>query len=140
MRNEKLNWECWYWERMGFKGVVGSFITHLVEMLIFYSFGAFIFCLELTALGYRWRIVLIVVDNAWGLGKLKLIEWTCHGVWLLSEYINFMYWLIMYTTYVYIYIYICCFVWTVYWKKGDGPLNQTFYWKKRDRHLNQLMV
>ena len=48
----------------GIKGVVGSFITHLVEMLIFYPFGAFIFCLEITALGYRWRIVLIVVDNA----------------------------------------------------------------------------
>ena len=25
---------------------------------------AFIICLEITALGYRWRIVLIVVDNA----------------------------------------------------------------------------
>ena len=53
---------------MGLKGVVGSFITHLVEMLIFYPFGAFIFCLEITALGYRWRIVVIVVDIACGLG------------------------------------------------------------------------
>ena len=37
----------------GLRGVVGLFIAHLVEMLIFYPFGAFIFCLEITALGYR---------------------------------------------------------------------------------------
>ena len=49
---------------MGLKGVVELFIAHLVEMLILYSFCAFIFYLEITALGYRWRIVLIVVDNA----------------------------------------------------------------------------
>ena len=80
---------------MGLKGVVELFIAHLVEMLILYSFCAFIFCLEITALGYRWRIVLIVVDNAWWLGKLKLITRMCHWVWRLKEYINFMYWLMM---------------------------------------------
>ena len=56
--------KCWNWECMGLKGVVGLFIAHLIEMLIYYPFCAFIFCLEITALGYRWRIVLIVVDNA----------------------------------------------------------------------------
>ena len=78
---------------MGLKGVVGLFITHWIEMLIYYPFCAFISCLEITALGYRWRIVLIVVDNAWWLGKLKLINGMCHWVWRLKEYINFMYWL-----------------------------------------------
>ena len=95
MRNEELNWERWDWECMGLKGVVELFITHLVEMMILYSFCAFIFCLEITALGYRWRIVLIVVDNAWWLGKRKLINGLCHGIWRLVEYINFMYWLIV---------------------------------------------
>ena len=28
------------------------------------SVGAFIICLEIIALGYRWRVVLIVIDNA----------------------------------------------------------------------------
>ena len=49
---------------MGLKGVVGLPIAHLVGMLIIYPFVAFIFCIEITALGYRWRIVVIVVDNA----------------------------------------------------------------------------
>ena len=48
----------------GKKGVVELFITHRIEMLILYPFVAFIFCIEITALGYRWRIVVIVVDNA----------------------------------------------------------------------------
>ena len=30
--------------------------------------------LEISVLGYWWRIVMIVVENAWGLGKLKLIN------------------------------------------------------------------
>ena len=47
---------------MRINGVVGL-IYHLpLEMLILYLFDAFIICLEITALGYRWRIVLIVVD------------------------------------------------------------------------------
>ena len=78
--NEKLNWICWGWECVGLKGVVGSFITHLAEMLILYPFGAVIFCLEITVLGYRWRIVLIVVDNASWLGNLKLIDWVCYWI------------------------------------------------------------
>ena len=31
----------------------------------------FISCLEITVLGYRWRIVVIVVDIACGLGKTE---------------------------------------------------------------------
>ena len=52
------------WYDMGLKGVVGLFIAHLVEMSIIYPLLHFIFCIEITALGYRWRIVLFVVDNA----------------------------------------------------------------------------
>ena len=59
MRNEEL-----IWKGMGLKGVVGLYIAHLVEMLSIYPFGAFIFGIEITALGYRWRIILIVVDTA----------------------------------------------------------------------------
>ena len=55
-------------------------------MLILYPLGAFILCLEITVLGYRWRIVLIVVDNAWWLGKLKLINWVSHWIWWLVQY------------------------------------------------------
>ena len=49
---------------MGLKGVVGFYIAHLVENVDYISIVAFIFCIEITALGYRWRIVVIVVDNA----------------------------------------------------------------------------
>ena len=66
------------------------------------SICAFISCLEIIALGYRWRVVLIVVDNAWWLGKLKLINWMCHRVWRLIEYINFMYLWIVHVTNVFI--------------------------------------
>ena len=59
MRNEEL-----IWKDMGLKGVVGLLIAHLVGNVDFISIVAFIFCIEITALGYRWRIVLIVVDNA----------------------------------------------------------------------------
>ena len=48
----------------GLRGVVGLFIAHLVEILIVYPLLHLFFCIEITALGYRWRIVLIVVDNA----------------------------------------------------------------------------
>ena len=63
---------------------------------------AFISCLEIIALGYRWRVVLIVVDNACWFGKLKLINWICHRVWRLIEYINFMYLWIVHVTNVFI--------------------------------------
>ena len=49
---------------MGLKGVGGFYVTHLVGNVDYMSIVAFIFCIEITALGYRWRIVLIVVDNA----------------------------------------------------------------------------
>ena len=62
MRNLSGNAESGnMWE---LKDVVGILIAHLVGMLIIYPFVAFIFCIEIIALGYRWRIVLIVVDNA----------------------------------------------------------------------------
>ena len=48
----------------GTKGVVELFITHRIEMLIEYPFVHLFSVLEITALGYRWRIVVIVVDNA----------------------------------------------------------------------------
>ena len=28
-------------------------------------------CLEISVLGYRWRIAMIVVEIAWGLGKIE---------------------------------------------------------------------
>ena len=40
-------------------------------MLLFYLFDNFIICLEIIALGYRWRIVLIVVDIVCWLGKTE---------------------------------------------------------------------
>ena len=55
---------------------------------------------------------MIVVDNVWWLGKLKLINWLGHKVWRLVEYINVMYWLIVNMTNVYI---LCVCVWEEIW-------------------------
>ena len=71
---------------------------------------SFYYLFRNNCLGYRWRVVLIVVDNAWWLGKLKQINWIGHRVWRLIEYIDVMYWLIAYMTFVY----ICC-VWEEIW-------------------------
>ena len=56
---------------MGLNGVVGLIYHSSMRMLILYPFYAFMFCLEISALGYRWRIVLIVVDTACRLGKTE---------------------------------------------------------------------
>ena len=90
---------CWKWgielrmwklEREGVKGCSWIFYRSPSWNVNYISIVAFIFCIEITALGYQWRIVLIVVDNAWWLGKLKLIIGMCHWVWRLKEYIKFM--------------------------------------------------
>ena len=68
--------------RLGMYGVKGcsGIIYHSPKWNVdWISICAFIFCLEITVLGYRWRIVVIVVDNAWRLGKQKLINGMCHG-------------------------------------------------------------
>ena len=49
-----------------------SLITHLWNVDKLYV-DIIIICLKIIALGYRWRIVLIVVDIAWWLGELNLI-------------------------------------------------------------------
>ena len=56
---------------MGLNGVVGLVNHSPMRMWILYLFVAFVICLEITALGYRWRIVLIAVDIVCWLGKTK---------------------------------------------------------------------
>ena len=93
--------------RLGMYGVKGcSWINyHSPKWNVdWISICTFIFCLEIIALGYRWKIVVMVVDNAWWLGKRKLINGMCHRICRWIEYINFMYWLIVYRTYVFVYI------------------------------------
>ena len=48
----EIEWWSWIYKSLTFENV---------NLL---SVEAFIFYLEITALGYRWRIVLIVVDTA----------------------------------------------------------------------------
>mgnify|MGYP003703442711 CR=1 FL=1 len=119
-----INREKWRFEmeklRLEMYGVKGCcwIIYHSPNWNVdWISICAFIFCLEINALGYRWRIVVIVVDNAWWLGKLKLIVWMCHWVWRWIEYIKFMYWLIVYRTLVFICI-VC--------RGGDGGCTPRF--------------
>ena len=90
---------------------IGSLYGRIVELDLsiahFWKYWYFIcwifyYLFRNNCLGYRWRVVLIVVDNAWWLGNLKLINWICHRVWRLIEYINIKYWLIVNMTLVYI--------------------------------------
>ena len=121
---EIINCEKWGNEmellRLGVHGVKGcSWIVYHTQNwnVDWISFCAFIFFLETTALGYRWRIVVIVVDNAWWLGKRKLINGMCHGIWRLIEYIKYMYWVIVYRTNVFVYV-MC--------RGGDGGCTPRF--------------
>ena len=105
-----INRENWGYEigmlRLEMHGVKGCswIIYHPTNWNVdWISICAFNFCLEITALGYLWRIVVIVVDNAWWLGKWKLINGMCHGIWRMIEYINCMYWLMVYRTNVVVY-------------------------------------
>ena len=95
LRMWKLEWE-WV------KGC--SWINdHSPRWIVDYiSIVAFIFCIEITALGYRWRIVVIVVDNAWWLEQLKLITRKCHWDWWLKDYIIFLYCVMMCIIIVYL--------------------------------------
>ena len=119
-----INREKWGFERgmlrLGMYGVKGcSWIIYQSPKwnVDWISICAFILCLEITALGYRWRIVVIVVDNAWWLGKRKLINRMCHGIWRLIEFINCMYWMIVYRTNVFVYV-MC--------RGGDGGCSPRF--------------
>ena len=47
-----VEWWSWIYKSLTFENI---------DIL---SVGTFIICLEIIALGYRWRVVLIVVDNA----------------------------------------------------------------------------
>ena len=67
----KLSWKSWNWEIVRLNGAVGLINHSSMKMLIFYLFDKFIICLEITALGYRWRIVLIIVDTVCWLGKTE---------------------------------------------------------------------
>ena len=67
----KLSWNSWNWGIIRLNSVVGLINHSFMKMLVLYLFDAFIFCLEIIALGYRWRIVLIVVDTVCWLGKTE---------------------------------------------------------------------
>ena len=64
-----------------------------MELLIIYLFDEIIICLEITALGYRWTIGLIVVDTVCWLGKTE----TNHVEYVIEydDYIEYVYWLII---------------------------------------------
>ena len=104
----------WNWAR---NNEIDSLYCKMVELDLliahfwkhwYFICWSFYYLFRNNCLDYRWRVVLIVVDNAWWLGKLKLINWICHRVWRLIEYINVMYWLMVYMTYMYIH---CVCVW-----------------------------
>ena len=55
-------------------GVVGFVKSLTYENLINYLFDKLYIYLEISILGYRWRITMIVVEIAWELGESKLIS------------------------------------------------------------------
>ena len=69
----------WNWGIHWLSGVVGLF-----KSLTFWIVDIFIFSLEITVLGYRWRIVVLVVDSACGLGITESNHWLSHLFWLLN--------------------------------------------------------
>ena len=86
----------------------------------------FYICLEITILSYRWRITIIVVEIARGLGELKLITCACHWIWLY-----------LYTLYMYGYLGVerrctplfefvikyIAYVWMIVWEEKEDRLH-----------------
>ena len=62
-----------YWENVWMNGLIGFDKWLTYGNLIDYLFKRLYICLEISVLGYRWRIAMIVVETAGGLGELKPI-------------------------------------------------------------------
>ena len=91
-------------------GEIGYVLSHYLNILNKLSVMRLNICLEISKLGYLWRIALLVVEIACGLGELKLV----HG-WLSLNMTVFIYivyiWLFgsgkgMCSTYDYVFKYI----------------------------------